>query len=406
MSDRAGWKNYRLSEIAELNPRRPSSLQSLDQETPVTFVPMASVCEHEGIIKEPIIRPYVEVRKGFTWFTDQDVIFAKITPCMQNGKSAVARGLTNGIGFGSTEFHVIRPSPLVLPEWIYHFVRQQPFRAEAAKNFRGSAGQQRVPEDFLAKQTVPVPDLETQRRIVARIQDCFSRLEEMEQLHQSVKRDTTTLLSATLRQCFEAFADAPQSSLEEVTLESKYGTNAKCHEHLQGIPILRIPNVAQGVISLEKLKFTKLPLKELEKVRLKSGDLLIVRTNGSPELVGRCAVFDQPGDYGYASYLIRFRLDTKRVRPHFVSLYLQSPQGREAISKIRQTSAGQFNINSENLRAVTLPLPLLVEQDQVIGLALRTQEAAKEIGSENISNTSDLSHLRTAILREAFAGRL
>lgn len=406
MSDRAEWKNYRLSEIAELNPRRPSSLQSLDEETPVTFVPMASVCEHEGSIKEHIVRPYGEVRKGFTWFSERDVLFAKITPCMQNGKAAIACGLANGIGFGSTEFHVIRPSHLVLAEWIYHFVRQQTFRSEAAKNFRGSAGQQRVPEDFLSKQKVPVPDLETQHRIVARIQDCFSRLEEIEQLQQSVKTDSTNLLGATLSQCFEALAGAPQSTLEEVTIESKYGTNAKCNEHVEGTPILRIPNVAKGVVSLEKLKFTKLSLRELEKVRLSNGDLLIVRTNGSPDLVGRCAVFDQPGTYGYASYLIRFRLNQNRVRSHFVSLFLQSPQGREAISKIRQTSAGQYNINSENLRAITLPVPSLLEQDQVIGLALRTQEAAKEIGSINASNISDLSHLRAAILREAFAGRL
>lgn len=395
MSDHAGWKNYRLGEVA---PAKQPKFPADHIET--WNLGLEDIEAGTGAILRRLRDTVSNLGPSKVAFDKTNVLYGKLRPYLR--KVVVP----DEAGVATSELIPLQPDPTKLDRnFLFYYLLGPSFTEFANKHTQG-ANLPRVAMAEFWKHDLFAPNITEQRRIVARIQDCFSRLEEMEQLQASVKTDATNLLASTLRQCFESLTNAPQSSLEEVTIESKYGTNAKCHEHLQGIPILRIPNVAQGVISIEKLKFTLLPPKELEKVRLSNGDLLIVRTNGSPELVGRCAVFDQPGDYGYASYLIRFRLDTKRVRPHFVSLYLQSPQGREAISKIRQTSAGQFNINSENLRAITLPVPSLVEQDQVIGLSLRTQEAAKEIGSENSSTTSDLSHLRTAILREAFAGRL
>ena len=132
----------------------------------VSFVPMAAVDERTGAIAVWEERPLAEVSKGFTSFEDGDVLFAKITPCMENGKAALARGLTNGIGRGSTEFHVLRPGARVLGEYIYHFVRQSRFRDEAKRNFTGTAGQQRVPKPFMENALVPLPPLDEQRRIV------------------------------------------------------------------------------------------------------------------------------------------------------------------------------------------------------------------------------------------------
>lgn len=91
------------------------------------------------------------------YFEENDVLFAKITFCMENGKAVVARGLINGFGFGFTEFHVLRPTNRVLPEWIYYFVRREAFRQEAKTKFRGAVGQQRVPQDFLETHLIPVP---------------------------------------------------------------------------------------------------------------------------------------------------------------------------------------------------------------------------------------------------------
>ncbi len=106
-----------------------------------------------------------EVERGYTYFANGDVLFAKITPCMENGKCALAYGLQNNTGFGSTEFHVIRAGSTVSSEWIYYFIRQETVRQEAKRHMTGSAGQQRVPASFVAKIEVPLPPLPEQQRI-------------------------------------------------------------------------------------------------------------------------------------------------------------------------------------------------------------------------------------------------
>lgn len=153
-----------LGELCTVNPRARKT--GCPDDTAVSFVPMAAVDGFAGEITVRQERPFAEVAKGYTSFEDGDVLFAKITPCMENGKVALARNLTNGIGRGSTEFYVLRPGKRVLGEYIYHFVRQPGFREEAKRNFTGTAGQQRVPKRFMQNASIPLPPLYEQRRIV------------------------------------------------------------------------------------------------------------------------------------------------------------------------------------------------------------------------------------------------
>jgi type I restriction enzyme S subunit len=128
---------------------------------------MSAVDERRGVIERPEVRMFEDVQRGFTYFEEGDVLFAKITPCMQNGKHAIARTLIDGVGFASTEFHVIRPTREILAEWVHYFLRQPSTLAEAEHHFTGTAGQQRVPPDFLERLEIPLPPLEEQKRIVA-----------------------------------------------------------------------------------------------------------------------------------------------------------------------------------------------------------------------------------------------
>lgn len=159
------WVEVRLTDVCELNPRLAAD-ERLDDDAAVTFVPMSAVDETGGVISKPEVRTFVEVIKGYTNFRERDVLFAKVTPCMENGKAAIATGLENGLGFGSTEFHVLRPTEAVLPEYVFSFIRQQAFRDRAASAFVGTGGLQRVPPDFLTRVKVPLPTLPEQQRIV------------------------------------------------------------------------------------------------------------------------------------------------------------------------------------------------------------------------------------------------
>ena len=168
-----GWGLSHLSEVCRINPPKISS-DSLEPDQPVTFVPMPAVDADKGAITAPQERRFSDVRKGFTSFQDDDVIMAKITPCMENGKAAVASGLTNGLGFGSTEFHVLRSNGAVMPRFLYHFVRQESFRRAAESQMTGSVGQKRVPTTFLEQSELPLPPLSEQRRIVEKVEQLLA----------------------------------------------------------------------------------------------------------------------------------------------------------------------------------------------------------------------------------------
>ena len=160
-ADDFGWGLAPLGSICSINPKKGQDLR-LSGGVEVSFVPMLAVTEH-GEIDATAIKEYDEVKTGFTYFAENDVLFAKITPCMENGKGAVARGLHNGLGFGSTEFHVLRPiSGKSNPYWIYTLTTFSQFREDAASNMTGSAGQRRVPASFLEKYCVAVPPIELQ----------------------------------------------------------------------------------------------------------------------------------------------------------------------------------------------------------------------------------------------------
>lgn len=155
-----------LGKCCELNPKKAQD-KRLTSNIDVSFIPMPSVSEN-GDIDPTDIRSYEEVKKGFTYFAENDVLFAKITPCMENGKGAVARGLKNGIGFGSTEFHVLRPiKDISNSYWIYVLTSFKSFRKDAEANMTGSAGQRRTPVSFLDNYKVALPPIYLQNQFAA-----------------------------------------------------------------------------------------------------------------------------------------------------------------------------------------------------------------------------------------------
>ncbi|HSV76012.1 MAG TPA: restriction endonuclease subunit S [Bacteroidales bacterium] len=150
-----------LSSACIVNPKK-SEISSIDKGIEVSFIPMAFVSE-KGEVDLSQSRRLEEVWNGFTYFRENDVAFAKITPCMENGKGAIMKNLKNKIGFGTTEFHVLRPTEgLSTSDWLYHLTMQQSFRKKAELNMKGSAGQKRVPSDFFEKYKVIVPPLSLQ----------------------------------------------------------------------------------------------------------------------------------------------------------------------------------------------------------------------------------------------------
>ena len=223
------WVWLQLREVAEVNPRKVSLQYVADKQ--VNFVPMAAVREEFGGIDVSMMRPYSEVQKGYTQFQEGDILAAKITPCMENGKVAVVPPLAGKCGYGSTEFHVVRPGEAVEGRWVAHFLAQESFRREARMNMSGSAGQLRVPTEWLANEWMPVPPINEQHRIVAKIEELFSDLDAgvaaLERAKANLKRYRAAVLKSAVEGKLTAAwraehpAAEPASALLERILEER-----------------------------------------------------------------------------------------------------------------------------------------------------------------------------------------
>lgn len=376
----------RLSEVCEINPRLPRTHDLADDDK-VSFVPMAAVDEVSGAIKSTDVRRFAEVKKGYTFFADGDVLFAKITPCMENGKAALAGGLVGGRGFGSTEFHVLRAGDQVMPEWLRYFVRRESFRREAKRNFTGTAGQQRVPTSFLSNALVPVPLPAEQQRII----DLLTRAEGIVRLRRQAQQKAAELVPAIYSDMFGDPATNPKGlavlTLGEVLASADYGSSAKASDTDVGLPMIRMGNVDySGNVDLTDLKFVDLLPADADRFGLKDGDILFNRTN-SKELVGKTGLWIGDRQAIVASYFIRLRVSEQMARPFFVWAFMNTPHMKRVLFETARGAIGQANINSRELRAFRIPLPALDEQALFESrcrdvLALRSQQRHAMVKAE------------------------
>lgn len=194
------WKWVKLGEVVTLWPKK-SQIASISDDLKISFVPMADLSQEKMLFETKEVRTLGEVRKGYTYFEDRDVLLAKVTPCFENGKCGVARDLKNGIWFWSSEFFVFRMSESILPEYFYYFVSGKWFRKEWAKNMWWAVGLQRVKQEWIKNVEIPLPDLETQSQIVA----------HLDQVHQQI-----TMLKTQVNSQIEHCDELWQSSIEKV----------------------------------------------------------------------------------------------------------------------------------------------------------------------------------------------
>jgi len=144
-----------------------------------------------------------DVIKGYTYFKDGDVLLAKITPCFENGKRAIAKDLKNGIGFGSTEFHIIRPKEKVTSDWIFFSISRDDFKNEAKNKMTGTAGQKRFPARIVENFKIPVPKVQEQTQIVSEIESRFSVIDKLEETVDNSLLKAEQLRKSILKSAFE-----------------------------------------------------------------------------------------------------------------------------------------------------------------------------------------------------------
>jgi type I restriction enzyme S subunit len=401
-----GWEWQKLEEIAEINSHNTEA--SLPESTKVSFVPMAAVSEMTASIVEAETRPLSEVQRGFTRFREGDVLFAKITPCMENGKVAIACNLVNGLGFGSTEFHVIRPFPGVSHRWVWYFLRSSGTRKYAAQNMTGSAGQRRVPTNFMRMLQIPMPISEEQKRMQEHIINLLDEIDAARHLCDLIQKEVEYFTSALFITMFGDPETNPKE-WEVVSLGDKgcvigftYGTNMRSTEQSVGTPILRVPNILRGNIDVDNLKYADLSVKEQQKLALQQGDVLVVRSNGNPGYIGRGAAYQgSPPRAAFASYLIRIRPVPAAFDGEYLSAWLRSSNGRRQLLNQAKTTAGQYNLSTEGLRRLRVPRPPLTLQKKFVAI-LNEVRSWQQIQR---AKYEELGKMLYALLGNLFAAR-
>jgi type I restriction enzyme S subunit len=422
-----GWSICKLEEIAEINPKFN---QHIANEVDVTFIPMRMVEEESGKIDLSITKKYLEVRKGYTTIGDDDIIFAKITPCMENGKVAIAKNLINNIAFGSTEFHVVRLGKDLPRKYYFYFLVREEFRKTARSKMTGSAGQLRVPADFLEKSELPFPPFPEQHRIVAKIEELFTKLDVAVDELRKAKAQIKRYRQSVLKSAFEGkLTEKWRSERREVRNETAEELLAKIKEE-------RKKTLGNKYKELPPVDTTNLqPLPEGwmwtclgDIITVSSGNGL---TSSNMKSDGRYAVYGGNGISGYYDkYMFeKQKLIIGRVGAKCGVVHITEPNSWITDNALivefknldmkfmfylihvlnlnqHSVSTAQPVISGAKIYPIINPLPPFNEQQQIVSEIERHFSVADSTEKIIDQSLKQAERLRQSILKDAFAGKL
>lgn len=331
----------------------------------------------------------------------------------------------------------VRPNNSVLPEYLHSFFQSDTYWSQVLEKKHGSA-QPNVNARKLANIRLPninigtqisisrflevvrarqegsreefpelPPPISEQRRVVSKIEELAAKIQEAQELRQQAIIEVDSLIAAEVASIFSQGKQKGwgQSKLGNYLLDSCYGTSEKTNNDSSGTPILRMGNIQDGQLNFNNLKYLHIDARDRSNLILKKGDILINRTN-SAELVGKCAVFDAEGEFGFASYLIKLSVDTSRANPYLIALYINSPSGRNYMLKKRKQMTGQANISATRLKALPIALPDLTEQQRILDHLNGLQHKVDSLKCLQADTANELSELLPSILGKALKGEL
>jgi len=387
------WKQVSLSEVCEINPGK-QDLQDKSKELEVSFLPMAAVSE-EGKILTQGKRKLKDVIKGYTNFRDGDVLLAKITPCFENGKRAIAKDLMNGIGFGSTEFHVLRPKDEVTSDWIFYAISRSDFCNIAKSQMTGTAGQKRVPTRVLEQFEIPIPSVKEQETITGNIETQLTRLDAAIKSLKAVRNKLVVYRQSILHNAFNR--DWPVTTIKEVCVLVNGRAFKPTEWTKSGLPIIRIQN-----LNNDTALFNYCDFEVDEKYYINKGDLLFA-WSGTPDTSfgahiweGTKAVLNQ--------HIFKILIDERKINKKFfmrllnknVGQYIQKAHGTAGLAHITK---GKFENSEVRIPSKEIQDKVVQDIESKLSVIAKTEESVDKMFTKT-------EKLRSSILKSAFEGKL
>lgn len=382
------WPRVKLSDVATINPRLP---RDVDESQQVTFVAMASASE-DGHLLASEARVLSETKKGFTYFDRSDVLLAKITPCFENGKCLRPGQIPTEIGFGSTEFHVIRPDTESLDSlYLFYLVWSEQFRFLGEKSMSGAAGQKRVGSDFLKGFEIPLPPLPEQKRIAA----ILDKADAIRRKRQQAIQLADDLLRAVF---LDMFGDPvtnpkrwPTMRVDELcTIVRGSSPRPQGDPRFYGGPVPRLmvaDLTRDGKVVTPMID--SLTAEGAKKSRPIEAGTVVMAVSGNVGLTSVLAI-----DACIHDGFIAFKeLDVNKVKPAFLCELMMFLKSTHAS---RQAGAIFQNLTTSQIKEMEIPIPPLELQDKFLSIS---RKATELYGEEGFSLFESLS-------QRAFSGQL
>ncbi|PJM97020.1 restriction endonuclease subunit S [Streptomyces sp. CB01373] len=411
----AGWARATISELCEVNPR------GFDEEPEdddfISQVPMAAVEAESGRMDASAQVRYGDFKKkSLTRFQENDVLFAKITPCMENGKIAEAQGLVGGRALGSTEFHVLRSRGAVLPEYLARYLLQRTVRITAEQHMSGAVGQRRVPRPYLESLEIPVPPIAEQLRIVAEIDQQIARIEAGENSVDVAKKRIADLIQAIRTQALwpaingQLPDDWEWGIVDDVLDDIEAGKSFTCLPRPAGDGewgIIKVSAMTWGEFRPEENKALPPERNPDPRHEIQSGDILVSRANtvdyvGAPVLVGPTR-----GKLLLSDKSLRL-VPKSNVDPDWLIHVLSSPPVRAYYSESATgTSDSMRNISQKVVRSAKIPVPRSNDARKAIAQEINARiELVEGFRVPLAEHGERARNLRASFFYAAFTGAL
>jgi len=358
---------------------------------------------HRKRLGATIDRTLSEVAGSYTYFADNDVLLAKITPCFENGKLGIASELTNGVGFGSSEYIVLRPSASLKADFLYYFLLQDSFRNAGAKSMTGAAGQKRVTKTYVESQQIPVPPLREQERIVAILNDAFDGIAKARTNASTNGKNARSIFESQLQLAFARPKEL--AALSELAIDITDGDHSPPPKADSGIPFITISNILKETRRIDFSDTFMVSVDYYERLKPnrkpRQGDVLYTVTGAT---LGIQVQVDHETRFCFQRHigLIRPR---SGVDSCWLSYALLSPQAfRQATEG--STGAAQKTVSLSVLR--NLKVPRLTESEQLVQASRLAQleDEMRRLVAAYSSKIRALDALKQSLLHQAFTGKL
>ena len=416
----AHWEAKRLRFVVRTGITK-GEVADLDPETEVSFVPMEAVREYGGIDPDST-RPLSEVVEGYTYFRNGDVIVAKITPCFENGKGALATGLCNDVGFGTTELHVLRASLGVDPRFLLYLTFSDRFRRIGAASMYGAGGQKRVSDDFIRDFRHPLPDLPEQHVIAAFLDRETAKIDALvarkERLIELLQEKRTALITRAVTRGLEPNVPMKDSGVEwlgeipahwEVCrlrrVVSKFvDYRGKTPEKsVSGVPLITARNIKNQSIDFslsEEFIPEELYPKWMVRGRPERGDVVI--TMEAP--LGETAQIVDTG-IALAQRVILLKVDATKITNDYLKYHFAADSGRMEL-RTRATGSTALGIKASHLKSSLIAVPSMCEQDEISRTVRSESEEVDVLIAKVREAIGRLSEFRTALISAAVTGKI